>query len=429
MIVCAFSAPGPDAAAQQTGISGMLSGSYCKSSFCTASPSSLQPSPNGSVLKVFLAATSFRHSYGGPALSVSRLALALADAGAYVGLWAPDGSAVQSEMIESAHPALTCLTGPVQEALFYFGRPDVVHDNGIWLPHNHRLARLTFQRGIPRIVSARGMLEAWALRHKKVKKRIALRLYQKYDLQTAALHHATADAEAASIAALRLGVPIRVIANGVDIPAACGEDIKRYVGQQPDKLAPRIALFLSRIHPKKGLPMLIEAWKQVQPRGWLLHIAGPGEGGHLAEVRKLVSAASLKDTVRFLGPIESRNKSAVYNSADLFVLPTYSENFGMVVAEALAHGVPVLTTKGTPWAHLEEQRCGWVVNATPEGIIGGLNLALSSNSRALREMGNNGRAMMREKFAWEAIGRQFLASYRGLASKAARISSKSRAGL
>src|SRR5262249_25958656 len=120
-------------------------------------------------------------------------------------------------------------------------------------------------------------------------------------------------------------------------------------------------------------------------------------------------------------------KPAVYNSADLFVLPTYSENFGMVVAEALAHGVPVLTTKGTPWGHLEEQRCGWVVNATPEGILDGLNLALSSNSRALKEMGIKGRAMARKDFAWEAIAGQFLASYRGVASKAARVSSKSRA--
>src|SRR5262249_37713099 len=155
---------------------------------------------------------------------------------------------------------------------------------------------------------------------KKVKKRVALALYQKYDLQTAALHHATAGAEAASIAALRLGVPIRIIANGVDVPEISNEEVKPHVSQS-DKSEPRIALFLSRIHPKKGLPMLIEAWKQAQPRGWLLHIAGPGEGGHLAEVQKLVSAASLEDTIRFLGPIESRNKSEVYSTADLFILP------------------------------------------------------------------------------------------------------------
>jgi glycosyltransferase involved in cell wall biosynthesis len=363
-------------------------------------------------LRVFLAATSFLPSYGGPAFSVSRLGLALADAGVSVGLWAPDGSAVTSDIMPTAQPLATCLNGSAEEALAHFGLPDVVHDNGVWLPHNHRLARLTCERRIPRVVSARGMLEPWAMLHKRAKKRIAWRLYQRRDLIAAALLHATADAEAAHIEELGLGVPISVIANGVDLPAS-----NELANQVEGKENSHVALFLSRIHPKKGLPMLIEAWKRVQPEGWTLHIAGPDEGGHLAEVQKLIAAACLDHVIRFLGPINGRNRLVAYSSADLFILPTYSENFGIVVAEALAHEVPVITTKATPWLRLEEKHCGWLVEASPDGITDGLKRATSCHSITLKEMGRNGRAMVAENYAWKPIAERFIAAYQSVISK------------
>src|SRR6266446_5181204 len=139
-------------------------------------------------MKVFLAGTSLLPAYGGPAFSVSRLAVALAEAGTEVGLWAPDQSAAVTPLL-SPHSTVRRLTGSEAEALDSFGKVEILHDNGIWLPHNHRIAVLSERRGIPRVVSTRGMLEPWARSHKRLKKGLAWGLYQRRDLKHASCHH------------------------------------------------------------------------------------------------------------------------------------------------------------------------------------------------------------------------------------------------
>ena len=124
-------------------------------------------------MKVFLAGTSLLPDYGGPAFSVSRLANALSEAGAEVGLWASDQSAATSPLL-SEKSSVQRLTGTEAEAIDRFGKVDVLHDNGIWLPHNHRLAVIAARRGIPRIVSTRGMLEPWAMNAQTMEKAICL---------------------------------------------------------------------------------------------------------------------------------------------------------------------------------------------------------------------------------------------------------------
>src|ERR1019366_9798425 len=113
-------------------------------------------------MKVFLTGSSLLPPYGGPAFSVSRLAVALAEAGAEVGLWAPDQSAATTPLLP-ADSSVRRLIGNVADALNSFGKVDALHDNGIWLPHNHHLAEVSARRGVPRIVSTRGMLEPWAI--------------------------------------------------------------------------------------------------------------------------------------------------------------------------------------------------------------------------------------------------------------------------
>jgi glycosyltransferase involved in cell wall biosynthesis len=327
-------------------------------------------------VRVFLAGTSLLPDYGGPAFSVSRLAVALAEAGVEVGVWASDQSAAMTPLL-SAESSVQRLTGTEAEALRSFGKVDVLHDNGIWLPHNHRLAELAARRGSPRVVSTRGMLEPLAINHKLWKKSIAWWVYQRRDLKRASCHHTTAETEARHVERLGLGVPLCVIPNGVDVPL----QVLRAEGKNEDRGGRRMALFLGRIHPKKGLPMLIEAWARVRPDGWYLHIAGPDEAGHRAEVQNAVFAAGLGEVVFFVGPIEAEKKESAFSNADLFVLPTHSENFGIVVAEALAHGLPVLTTTGAPWSTLAERGCGWWVDATVEGIAEGLRQATSCDPR------------------------------------------------
>jgi len=366
-------------------------------------------------MRVFLAGTSLAPDYGGPAFSVSRLAIALAQSGVEVGLWSPDQSAPKTPLLP-ANSSVRRLSGTATQALEAFGKADVLHDNGIWLSHNHRLARLAETRNIPRVVSLRGMLEPWAMNHKKSKKTVAWWLFQRWDLKRARCHHATAVPEAQNLRRLGLGVPVRIISNGVDVPvdlAKVAEIRKRELNRHQQ----RRALFLGRIYPVKGLPMLIEAWARVQPDNWVLKIAGPDEAGHRAQVENLVFAAGLSDKISFTGPVCGEAKQSNFLEADLFVLPTHSESFGMAIAEALAHGLPVLTTKGAPWPMLPERGCGWWVEATVDDLAEGLRQATSQTLETFQKMGAKGREFVAAEFGWEHVARQFTAMYEAIMAK------------
>jgi len=363
-------------------------------------------------MKVFVAGTSLLPDYGGPAFSVCRLATALTEAGAEVGLWAPDQSAGFTPLLP-AQSSVRRLTGTEAEALDRFGKTDVLHDNGIWLPHNHRLAALAERRGIPRVVSTRGMLEPWALNHKRLKKNLAWCLYQFRDLKQARCHITTSEAEAQNLQNLGLGVPIATVPNGVDVP----EERPWGVGSGAERALRgglRTALFLGRIYPIKGLPMLIEAWARAQPDGWILRIAGPDEAGHQKQLEKAVTAAGLGQVVSFTGPLAYGMKKSAFFDAELFVLPTHSESFGIVVAEALAHGLPVLTTTGAPWSILPDSGCGWWVDATVDGITEGLRRATILDPDTLRSMGAKGRALVSAKFGWKRIADLMLSTYEAI---------------
>ena len=362
-------------------------------------------------MRIFLAGTSLLPDYGGPAFSVSRLAIALAQTGVEVGLWAADQSTATTPLISSGSSVYPII-GTETEALEKFGRADVLHDNGIWLPHHRRLTKIAEARGIPRVVSTRGMLEPWAMKHKRAKKTLAWWLYQRQDLTRANCHHTTSETETQNVQRLGLGVQVRMISNGVDLPEPAG--VKNLPAKQAGR---RIALFLGRIYSVKGLPMLVEAWARVRPKGWILRIAGPDEAGHRGEVENAIAAAGLADKISFLGPISGQAKQLAFSEAELFVLPTYSESFGMAVGEALAHGLPVLTTKGAPWSMLPERGCGWWVDATVDGITEGLRKSTSQDSETLKVMGARGRELVAAEFGWGNVAEQFVMLYEGLMVK------------
>jgi len=362
-------------------------------------------------MNVLMIATSLDPGYGGPAFSVSRLAVALVDAGAHVGLWSADGSVAETDLLPPGS-AVRRLTGELRNAAADF-QPDALHDNGLWLPHNHRAAQLAREAGWLRVVSTRGMLEPWAVRHKRWKKAAAWRLYQRRDLERADALHATAEAEADNLDGLRLGPPVRTIPNGVDLPELAP-------AVQGDAGATRTAVFLGRIYPVKGLPMLVDAWARARPAGWRLVIAGPDEAGHQGEVEAAVAAAGLSDVVGFPGPVAGEAKSALLRQADLFVLPSHSESFGMALAEALAHATPVLTTTAVPWPQLEARQCGWRAPPTPEGLADALRVATARDPATLRAMGAAGRALVAAEYGWPRIASAFLALYEDLTSSRRR---------
>lgn len=344
-----------------------------------------------------------------------RLALELAAQGIDVGLWSANRSVVSTPLIPPAS-SVARIDGKLAEALDNFNA-DVVHDNGIWLPHNHHLARISRRRALPRIVSTRGMLEPWAVAHKRWKKRIGWLAYQRRDLATASALHATSSAEAANLERLGLGVRVHTIGNGIDLPPGPWADLRSGVREC------RTALFLGRIYPVKGLPLLVEAWARVRPTGWRLRIAGSDEAGHRAQIERAIRSFGLEAEISFAGAVSGEAKARELRDADLFVQPSLSESFGMSIAEALAHELPVLTTKAAPWPMLASSGCGWWVDASVDGIAAGLREATAANVETLSSMGRSGRRLVMERFAWPEVARQVIAAYEallaGLRSKAA----------
>jgi glycosyltransferase involved in cell wall biosynthesis len=217
-----------------------------------------------------------------------------------------------------------------------------------------------------------------------------------------------------------------VIPNGVTLPT---EVQKSEAGSR--KSAGRTILFLSRIHPKKGLLDLVEAWTAVIQNSefgiqnsdmWRVVVAGGDENGHLAEVKAEIAklgarsreqgAKRFEESFQFIGEVADEAKWDLYRNADLFVLPTHSENFGIVIAEALACGMPVITTRGTPWEDLITHRCGWWVEIGAKPLAEALNEAMRLSDEERRAMGLRGRRLVEENYTWPAAAKKMMAVYR-----------------
>ncbi|PQJ35058.1 hypothetical protein BSZ35_11050 [Salinibacter sp. 10B] len=284
--------------------------------------------------------------------------------------------------------------------------PDVIHDHGAWLPSNAISAWVARWAGVPLVATPRGMVTNWSLSHQAGKKRAAWHLYQKHIFRQASLFHATAPAEVENLRALGMSQPVAVVPNGVELPSTLPEDGTSTDGKR--------ALFLSRIHPKKGLPMLLDAWAALRPERWTLELVGPSEDDHRVELEAQAADLGLDGTVVFSGPVPDADKWHKYAAADLFVLPTYSENFGIVVAEALAAEVPVLTTTGTPWQELEKHDCGWWVEPEPDAIREALHAALHRTDDERKTMGRRGRQLVESTYTWQAVGERMQTAYQWL---------------
>ena len=246
----------------------------------------------------------------------------------------------------------------------------IIHDHAVWLPTNHAVASYAHRHSIARVVSPRGMLGEWALGNGRWKKRIAWWLYQHRDLRRANGFHATSELEAMEIRRLGLTQPLVVAPNGLELPDTL---------PSPTGPTSKQFLFLSRIHRKKGLLELLNAWKESSApmEGWRLRIAGPDDGGYRAVVERRIVELHLESSVSLVGEVTGTAKWQLICSSAFFILPSFNENFGIAIAEALACGVPVITTKNTPWECIAEKQAGWWIEHEHEALVNAINAAVN----------------------------------------------------
>jgi glycosyltransferase involved in cell wall biosynthesis len=270
-------------------------------------------------------------------------------------------------------------------------------------------ARAAHSRRVGVVVSTHGMLHARALDQRSWAKRIARWLFQDaLLLDSSRCLHATAAQEAEEIRRAGYRGPIAVIPWGIDIPDLPARRGTPY---------PPVLLYVGRLHPSKGLEALLAAWARVQTRfeTWQLVIAGPDEDGYRAVLERRARELRVVDRVVFAGPVGGDDREALFASASIVVLPSPAENFGLVVAEALARNVPAIATTGAPWRLLEDERCGWWTGSSVDAIAAALVDALGADSDVRREMGERGRSLAASRFAWSRITAQMTALYQWVA--------------
>ena len=384
-------------------------------------------------------------------------------------------------------------------------RADVVHNHGVWMWPNAYAREAAVAAGKPLIISPRGMLDSWSLNRSKLRKALAWRLFERKNLQAAVMFHATSreeknsiakfishsrpEGDSASPAAAGRGqidasqkkashgwkkintdsfsggdpagkssssekakeVPIVVAANGVDLPDLASRPGREVLEDTfPVLKDRRWVVFMSRLHPKKGIDVLLRAWRRQQnveqgaggreqgaggkgkhtadglrhtekkealgvlvssSRSPVLVLAGSDLIGYRKDIERMIKELGLEDSVVITGEVLGEAKGCLLANADVFVLPSYSENFGIAVAEAMAWGRPVIASTGTPWQEVTEVGAGWWVKPDEELFAQALQEALGTRREELDAMGAVGRALVEERYGWASPAHSLVEAY------------------
>lgn len=315
--------------------------------------------------------------------------------------------------IVSAHGPATFRIAPTLGRRLNQGAYDVVHTNGLWSWASVAAASWARRTQRALIVSPHGMLDEWALEHSRLRKRVALILFERDHLSRAVCLHALTEAEARSILNAGFKMPIAVIPNGIDVAPA------EAIFPLPGCLSGdnrQILLFLGRLHPKKGISPLLAAWAKallLKPnlgKTWRLVIAGWDDGGHSEAYQRAAGQLGVGESVVFCGPLFGADKAAAYAHARAFILPSFSEGLPMTVLEAWSHSCAVFATKH---CNLPEGfRSGAAIQITTDADEMAAVLVNSlSNLEQLADIGEAGRQLVIRQFTWARISAQWRQVY------------------
>jgi glycosyltransferase involved in cell wall biosynthesis len=373
----------------------------------------------------------FSPEHGGPVVSLANYASGQAKAGLKVQIRTVEG-------YPNTGPAVR-LPSPIDERVFPLGKPfklgrsramsefmraesgpDIYHLHGAWLRAMYYGYREAIGRNKPYLVQVNGSYQPFDLKRKPWRKNIVRMWYQDRIFHRAKCLHVNSTKEAAEIRAMGFTAPIVVIPAGFDFV-----EMDHRLNSLPDNLWPELRtrpffLYLARIHPSKGIGLLLQAWSELTQEfpDMTMVVVGGGERDHVAQFRAQAKDLGIEDRCLWKGFVTEDEKVWAYANARFYCLPSFTENFGNTVQEALGLGTPVVATNATPWTNLGKIGCGWVADCTVDSVRSELKLALSTPSSILREMGRIGRKYIMDGFSLESVINEQIRTYRWLLGEA-----------
>jgi glycosyltransferase involved in cell wall biosynthesis len=286
---------------------------------------------------------------------------------------------------------------------------DVLHGHGLYVGTNFSFGREARRQNKPLVYHVQGMFEPYILARSRWKKRLVHMLFEDANIDHVNLWRALTTKEAGQIRACGFKAPIVIAPNGINVSE---------YPPPPDILAPiptpfvktltkakKRLLFLARIHPKKGLDLLLPAWSRLaeERRDWELVVAGPDEQGYLNRVHALATSLSLENEIIFTGTVTGKEKIALFYSADLFVLPSYSEGQPVSLLEAMSCEIPVVATDTCNCPDIDPAGAGWCCEANVESVTEALRSALRASGVERKQRGRLARELVLQKYSWDKI--------------------------
>jgi glycosyltransferase involved in cell wall biosynthesis len=310
----------------------------------------------------------------------------------------------------SGPPKVFFAKGLRRDACALLSDADVVHAHGFYVYPNWAIGGEAHKRCKPLVCHAHGFFEPWILQRSRLKKQLVSLLFENRNMRGCRLWRALTSKEADQIRAQGFKAPIVVAANGVrleeiDAPSMPGDT---EVLSLPERARQRKRLvFMARLHPKKGLDLLLPAWSKLACRhkDWELLIAGPDEQGYRAAVEAMVRNLELGSSVTLTGPVTGGTKIQLLLSADLFVLPSYSEGLPVAVLEAMACRVPTVASRESNIPELESKGGGWLCDANKDSVQAALENALRCSDTERKSRGLAARKLVETRYSWPIIAR------------------------